>query len=251
MLRLSKHSARQMSFQINSERESELIAAILAGDTHLFYELIGPYERYIYILAFSQMRNEEDAQDVAQETFIRALRGLSAIPVDSKFGTWLIEIELGEASIRLQRQTETRAMSPDQSQSKDMSPHPAILRHWQELPLAWLERTEVRILLREAIARLPGIHQQMFLLREVGRLDTDDIAHLLNIEESLAKVCLHQARLMLQGSVAPQLDTIVNGFVFPEITHDEDSTCRIFVASSSGESSVASWTRPTDPVEQR
>jgi RNA polymerase sigma-70 factor (ECF subfamily) len=240
-----------MNFQINSERESKLIAAILAGEIHLFHQLIGPYERCIYTLAFSHMRNEEDAQDLAQETFVRALRSLWTFPGDSKFGTWLIQIELSEASTRLRMQTRTHAMSPDESQSEEMSLHPAILPRWQELPSAWLERAEVRTLLRQAVATLPGIHQQVFLLHEVGRLDTGDIAHLLNIAVSSAKASVHRARLMLQSVLAPRLDAIVNGFVSREATRDEDSTCRIFVASSSGEDSAVLWTRPTDPAEQR
>ncbi len=60
--------------------ESELIAAILAGDTELYHQLIRPHERSVYVIALSCLRNKEDAEDVAQETFVRAMRNLGSFP---------------------------------------------------------------------------------------------------------------------------------------------------------------------------
>jgi RNA polymerase sigma-70 factor (ECF subfamily) len=65
-----------MSDSADDGKESELIAAILAGDTEIYHQLIHPHERRVYIMALSCMKNKEDAEDVAQETFIRALRNL-------------------------------------------------------------------------------------------------------------------------------------------------------------------------------
>lgn len=60
-----------MNLRVQSGKESELIAAILAGETQLYHQLIRPYERAVYTMSLSYMKNDEDAEDVAQETFIR------------------------------------------------------------------------------------------------------------------------------------------------------------------------------------
>jgi RNA polymerase sigma-70 factor (ECF subfamily) len=80
-----------------------MIAAILAGDIQLYHQLIRLYERSVYMMSLSCMKNETDAEDVAQETFIRAFRSLCTFRCESKFSTWLISIVLNEAKSRLRR----------------------------------------------------------------------------------------------------------------------------------------------------
>jgi RNA polymerase sigma-70 factor (ECF subfamily) len=92
-----------MNVNIQKKKESELIAAILAGDAQLYHQLIRPYERSVYIISLFQMKNAKDAEDVAQETFVKAYRDLWAFQADSGFNTWLISIGLNEARKRLRR----------------------------------------------------------------------------------------------------------------------------------------------------
>ena len=77
--------------------EAQMIAKILAGDSQFYHELIRPHERSVYMMALSYMKNEADAEDVAQEAFIKAFRNLSTFRGDAKFSTWLISITLNEA----------------------------------------------------------------------------------------------------------------------------------------------------------
>ena len=94
--------------QIANRTESELIAAVLAGEIQLYHELIRPYERSVYVMALSYMKNEADAEDVSQEAFIRAFRKLESFRAESKFSTWLISITINEARTRLRRQALVR-----------------------------------------------------------------------------------------------------------------------------------------------
>jgi hypothetical protein len=73
----SGDQVKGMNSVVQGRKETELIAAIVAGDIHLYDQLIRPYERSVYSVSFSFMKNEEDAADVAQETFIKAFRNLS------------------------------------------------------------------------------------------------------------------------------------------------------------------------------
>ncbi len=185
--------------------ESKLIAAILAGDIHLYHDLIRPYERSVYSMSLSYMKNEEDAADVAQETFIKAFRNLWAFRGDAKFSTWLVSIALNEARNRLRRQANIRIVPLDEPQGEERSVSPALLRDWRELPSEVVEREEIRKLLQRAVNMLPNIYRQVFLLRDVEEFTINDTAKILHISTSLVKVRLHRARKMLRKLLEPKL----------------------------------------------
>ena len=188
--------------------EAEIIAAILAGEMQLYHELIRPHERSVYMMALSYMKNEADAEDVAQEAFIKAFRNLSTFRGDAKFSTWLISITLNEARNRLRRQGVVRMQSLDEPPDEDGAVSPALLRDWREIPSEAVEREEVRTLIKKAVELLPEIYKQVFLLRDVEELDVNETAQTLSISISNVKVRLHRARMMLQKELAPQLKTI-------------------------------------------
>ena len=94
-----------MTKAIEPRDEQQMIVAILAGESHLFHQLIRPYERSVYMMALSFLKNEADAEDAAQEAFLKAYRNLSRFRGESKFGTWVISITLNEARSRLRRMT--------------------------------------------------------------------------------------------------------------------------------------------------
>jgi len=185
--------------------EAEIIAAILAGDTQLYHELIRPHERSVYVMALSFMKNEADAEDVAQEAFIKAFGKLSTFCGDAKFSTWLISITLNEARSRLRRQSIVRMQSIDEPPDEAGTVSPALLRDWREIPSETVEREEVRTLIKRAVETLPEIYRQVFLLRDVEELDVNETAQALRISISNVKVRLHRARMMLQKELAPQL----------------------------------------------
>lgn len=159
-------------------------------------------------MSFFCLKNEEDAEDVAQETFIKAFRNLGTFRGDSKFSTWIISIALNEARSRLRRQATIRIVSLDELQGEEMPASPALLRDWRELPSDVVEREEIRKLLQQAVEMLPDIYQQVFLLRDVEELNLRDTAQILDISASLVKVRSHRVRIMLQRLLAPKLTGI-------------------------------------------
>lgn len=194
--------------QVSNRTEAEMIAAILAGEIELYHELIRPYERSVYVIALSYMKNEADAEDAAQEAFVRAFRKLPSFRAESKFSTWLISITINEARTRLRRQTLIRMEPLDQLPDEDKGYSPALLRDWREIPSEALEREEVRHLIQRALEQLPDIYRQVFVLRDVEELTIRETAETLNISIPSVKVRLHRARVMLQKQLAPQLKTV-------------------------------------------
>lgn len=188
-----------------SKDEAQIIVSILAGNTHEFHDLIRPYERSVYIMALSLLQNEADAEDAAQEAFLKAFRNLANFRGDAKFSTWLISIALNEARSRLRRRKNVKIESLDESSDEQGQISPALLRDWREIPSEALERKEIRLLLQHAVADLPTIYREVFLLRDVEELSVNESAEALGISVAAVKVRLHRARTMLQKKLVPQL----------------------------------------------
>jgi RNA polymerase sigma-70 factor (ECF subfamily) len=194
-----------MAATIELRDESRMIASIVGGDTRLFHELIRPYERRVYAMTLSLLRNEADAEDAAQEAFLKAFRNLAGFRGEAKFGTWLVSIALNEARSRIRHRDAIKMESLDEPQDDQGQTLPALLRDWREIPSEALERKEIRLLLQKAIAALPVIYREVFQLRDIEQLSVNEAAAALGITISSVKVRLHRARMMLQKSLAPQL----------------------------------------------
>lgn len=188
-----------------------MLAATLAGDQQMFHELIRPYERTVYMVALGMLKDESEAEDAAQDAFLKAYRALGKFRAESKFSTWLISIAINEARSRLRRRKNTRTESLDagwegsEAGDDSISVSPALLTDWREIPSEALERSEVRGLLTTAVTELPPIYREIFVLRDVEELSVNEAAAALGISVALVKVRLHRARMMLQKKLAPLL----------------------------------------------
>jgi RNA polymerase sigma-70 factor, ECF subfamily len=195
----------QATAELQQERENALIAAILAGERETFHDLIRPYERQVYLTALSLVKNETEAEDVAQEAILRAYRKLASFRGDAKFSTWLIAITLNEARSRLREEKRVIVDSFDDHDAQQGDYTPAALTDWREVPSEVLEREEMRVLMRRAVAELPDAFRQVVVLRDMEELSVNETAEALGISISLVKVRLHRARLLLQKRLAPLL----------------------------------------------
>ena len=196
-----------MSVELTVRDEEQMIASILSGDTDKYHDLIRPYEQSVYRMALSFMKNESDAEDVAQEAFLNAFRNLATFRGQAKFSTWLISITLNEARGRLRRQSLVRMDSLDETPEEGGHVSPALLRDWREVPSEALERKEIREMLRAAIGGLAPIYREVVMLRDVEELSVEETATALTISVASVKTRLHRARIMLQKVLAPQLKT--------------------------------------------
>ena len=188
--------------------EAELIARILGGEKELFHDLVRPYERMLYLTAFSIVKNETDAEECAQDAVVNAYRNLAKFRGDSKFSTWLVTIVVNEARQKLRKAKRAKEESldePMEGEEKEFTPAP--LTDWREIPSEALERKELREVLRKAVADLPDIYRQVFTLRDLEEMNVRETAAALGVNENIVKVRLHRARIMLQRTLAPYLKT--------------------------------------------
>jgi RNA polymerase sigma-70 factor, ECF subfamily len=185
--------------------DATLIERIRTGETELFLELIQPYERSVYHLAFSVLKNQADAEDTAQETALKAFKYLHQLTEAEKFKSWLLQIAMNEARIRRRKDRRHLYESIEEGLEAEESREfmPRQLSDWREIPSEVLERKEIREQLNKALYDLPDKYREIFLLRDVQRLEEEEAAEVLGISKSAAKARLHRARLQLREKLAP------------------------------------------------
>ena len=188
--------------------EPTLIERVLNGDQECFYELVRPCERSIYVSAFLVLRNQADAEEVAQEAVLKAFRSLNQFRGGSKFSTWIIQITINEARMRRRKDRRELYESIEQDTGLDDSAAyiPRDFADWREVPSEALERAEFREALMRSILRLPEKYREVFILRDVEHMSVAETAAALGIEEGNVRTRLMRARLMLRDELAPGYD---------------------------------------------
>jgi RNA polymerase sigma-70 factor (ECF subfamily) len=185
--------------------EAMLIRRIRNGEHELFYDLIRPYERRVYITTFAILRNPADAEDAAQEAVLKAFKNIGQFREEARFSTWLIQIAVNEARMR-RRKEHADVMEPIvDRQDEEGNYTPRDFADWREIPSETLERKEIREKLIEALASLGEKYREVFLLRDVQHLSIEETAKSLGISVASVKTRLLRARLMLRDLLAPGL----------------------------------------------
>jgi len=185
--------------------EAMLIRRIRNGEHELFYDLIRPYERRVYVTTFAILRNPADAEDAAQEAVLKAFKNIGQFREEARFSTWLIQIAVNEARMR-RRKEHADVMEPIvDRQDEEGNYTPRDFADWREIPSETLERKEIREKLIEALASLGEKYREVFLLRDVQHLSIEETAKSLGISVASVKTRLLRARLMLRDLLAPGL----------------------------------------------
>ena len=188
--------------------EEEMVSRIVAGERELFYALIKPCERAVFLTAYSVLKSEADAEEVVQEAALKAYNALGTFRGESKFSTWLAKITLNEARMRLRRlRSESEISLQEFMDDGDSDYTPAVLTDWREIPSEALDRKELREVLQRALDELPDKYREVLISRDVREMNIQETAHLLGISEGMVKTRLFRARLMMQKMLAPDLLT--------------------------------------------
>ena len=191
-----------------SERnEAQLIARIRGGEVEAFYELVRPYERAAFVAASSLVRNDADAEEVTQEAILKAFKNISRFRQESKFSTWLIQICINEAKMKLRKDRRHLYDSIEEGQQNDEGDYiPKDFADWREIPSEALEQKELRKALSQALDSLPEKYRTVLILRDVQHLSINETANVLGLSEANVKTRLCRARLQMRDALAPGFD---------------------------------------------
>ncbi len=182
--------------------DAELVQRAQAGALEAFETLANRYEQRVYSLAMRMLRQEQDAEDVTQQTFLSAMEHLEGFRGESSFSTWLLRIATHAALkvIRKRRGLDTISLEAATESPDDYSGirTPEFIADWRQSPTELAHQREIRRLLEEALDQLDEKYRLVFLLRDVQGLSVQETAEALGISEANTKVRLLRARLELR-----------------------------------------------------
>jgi RNA polymerase sigma-70 factor (ECF subfamily) len=187
--------------------ESELIQCVCQGNKQAFYSLVQPCERGVFSAAMSILNNPADAEEVAQEAVLKAFTALPKFRGEAKFSTWLIQITINEARLKLRKGRRHLYESVDEQRPDDQGDYfPRDYADWREIPSETLQRNQLREALRRALNSLTPKYREVLLLRDVQQLSIQETAQVLGITEGSVKTRLLRARLHMRDALAPGID---------------------------------------------
>jgi RNA polymerase sigma-70 factor (ECF subfamily) len=181
--------------------ETPLVLQARAGDVAAFSKLVEKYEGKIFRLARHITNNQEDAEDILQETFLKAYEHLGEFQGNSKFYTWIVRIAVNESLMKLRKRKSDRSVSLDEQIDTGEDVIAREIAVWEDNPEDQYSQQELREILDEAIASLPPIFRSVFVLRDIEELSSEETAQMLDLTVPAVKSRLLRARLKLRDKL--------------------------------------------------
>jgi len=191
--------------------DEEVVSRVLRGEKGLFELIIRRHNERLFRISRSYVRDDDEAEDIMQEAYVKAYEQLPRFEGRSQFATWLIRILINEALARVRRR---QRMVPEAgSVFEDKSLEESLQAHERENPDEQVMTMELRNALEKAIDDLPDHYRQVYVMREVEHLSVAETASCLGITETNVKVRVNRAKEMLRRNLEGIYgDTEVYGF---------------------------------------
>lgn len=178
------------------------LEALREGDRAEFAKLVEQYSPMIYRLGLKMLNNPQDAEDILQETFIKAYKHIGKFDGRSSVSTWLYRIATNEALMSLRKKRPDMISFDVPSINESEPQEPMQIVDWCCLPEEEYLSSEGRLRLDEAAERLPESLRIVFVLRDIEGLSTRETAEVLDISEMAVKTRLSRARLRLREDLS-------------------------------------------------
>ncbi len=180
-----------------SATDQEIVALAVEGKESAYRELIRRYERPVFSLVLRMVRDRQLAEDLSQETFIKALNAIASYRPEYKFSSWIFKIANNAAIDHLRRRelnTLSIDGSPNATSAEDIEATALQVGDKSETPLAELEARELGTAIERAIGQLRPEYRSCIMLRHVEGLAYEEIAQLLDLPLGTVKTYIHRAR---------------------------------------------------------
>ena len=173
--------------------DADLLDRLRAGDPRAFEDLVRRYQHRVFGVALRMLQNPAEAEDIAQDVFLRVHRAIGTFRGDAKLSTWLYGIASNLCLNRLASASRTRTRHDED----------ALMQAASDVPdaTAAMERTEVEAALHQAIAELPDERRIVVVLRDLEGLSYEEIAEALDLEVGTVRSRLHRARMDLKSKM--------------------------------------------------
>ncbi len=174
--------------------EKNLVDLSAGGNVEAFETLIQSHQKKVYNIALRMTKNPEDAQELAQDTFVRAFIAIKKFRGESSFSTWLYRIAMNVCTDFLRKRNKAVVISIDQGAIGSENDQPIQLPEDAPGPDELSEKRQLKHLVRQAMDSLSAEHRQVLILRDLMDLSYRDIANTLSVSEGTIKSRINRAR---------------------------------------------------------
>jgi RNA polymerase sigma-70 factor (ECF subfamily) len=185
--------------------DEELVSRVRARDEAAVRAITGRYNRRLFRVVRSILRDDAEAEDVVQETYVRALTGLDMFRGDAAFGTWITRIAMNEALGRLRKRRPTVDWETFGENRSDAQIIDFPVSAGGNDPEKMMAQGEIRAVLEKAIDELPDSFRAVFVARIVEAMTVEETADLFGLKPETVKTRLHRARSLLRDALDRQL----------------------------------------------
>ncbi|PCE66451.1 RNA polymerase sigma factor [Sediminicola luteus] len=186
---------------MNQLHEQDCIEAVLKGDSRAYAPLVTQYQSMVYGIGLNVLKDAAQAEDLAQEVFIKAYKSLGSFEGKSKFSTWLYRIAYYAALDAKKKRDRRGVQAWEEVHEKKMGESPALEGHWEEDPKKRMIKT--------AMGLLPADQKTIIELFYFEELSLKEIAQALGMSDNNVKVKLHRARKRLYTALEGQKQTLI------------------------------------------
>ena len=184
--------------QFTDQDDNVLVRAVLDGDAPAYRGLVERYQGRIYNVIFGMVRNQEDAEDLAQDAFVKAFRKIDTFRLESKFYTWLCRIAVNTTLDHLRKKARRPTAEFDEQIGTQDAEGNFIDAHHQDNPEANTYQEQVRQKIITEVDKLPEDQKQVVILREIDGLSYREISEILDVPEGTVMSRLFYARKRLR-----------------------------------------------------
>ena len=212
---MTTHPSPQAAPLTGTTPEAELIARAAAGEAQAFEGIMRRHNRLLFRTARSILKNDDEAEDVLQDAYLRAWQALARFRAEAKLSTWLVRIVVNEALARLRRKSADIIPLELAMATIDPEIQAAFVEEAAATPEHQTLRVELRHILEQRIDALPDAFRTVFVLRAVEEMEVPEVALALGIPEATVRTRFFRARSLLREGLASAIDiTLSDAFSF-------------------------------------
>jgi RNA polymerase sigma-70 factor (ECF subfamily) len=208
-------TARAHRIELTAHSDAALVEMARSRDEAAIRTLVRRHNQRLFRVARAIMRNDTEAEDVVQASYVKAFTHLSSFRGEAELTTWLTRITVNEATERLRRQKQTTGVEQidiERAQSAQIIQFPTTQP--QADPETEMSRQEIRHFLEQAIDTLPAAFRAVFVLRDVEGFSVEETATYLKIKPETVRTRLHRARKLMRATIEEKLNGAF-GSLFP------------------------------------
>ena len=197
------------------DQDERIVRAVQAGQTEAFAELVGRHKDKVYAILLRLVRDQDAAEELAQEAFIRAWRGIGGFQGQALFGTWLVQIAIHLARDRMRERRRSQTVSLDELLEHSVDDSVLADTRSRRDQLSEVSDNDMMKRLETALGGLPPGYREVFVLHHIEEVPYEEIASMTGDSVGSLKVRAHRARKLLREAISPDAE-----FATPEDVTD-------------------------------